>query len=85
MDDVESGMASAMTTAETLFIPDDVGRRIAVLIGIDRYRQLLEVLEDIEAIRAYDEAKGSCDEAVLFEEATQEIERNRTAGFSGRR
>ena len=69
-----------MTTTETRFVTDDAGHRIAVLIGIDRYRQLLEALEEIDAIRAYDEAKASGDEALPFEDAVGEIERDRTAG-----
>lgn len=69
-----------MTTTDTQFVTDDTGRRIAVLIGLDRYRQLLDALEELDSIRAYDEAKASGDEAVPFEEAVREIERDRTAG-----
>ncbi len=72
--------ANAMTTTETQFVTDDRGQRIAVLIGLDRYHQLLEAIEEIEAIRAYDEAKASGDEAIPFDEATREIERDREAG-----
>ena len=71
---------SAMTTTETQFVTDDAGRRVGVLIGLDRYRQLLEALDDVEAIRAYDSAKASDDEAVPFEEAAREIEQRRKAG-----
>ncbi|MEP0547313.1 MAG: hypothetical protein ABJF88_10310 [Rhodothermales bacterium] len=69
-----------MTTTETQFVTDDRGERIGVLIGLDRYRQLLDAAEEIEAIRAYDEAKASGDEAIPFDEAVREIERDREAG-----
>jgi hypothetical protein len=69
-----------MTTTETQYVTDDRGQRIAVLIGLDRYRQLLEAAEEVEAIRAYDAAKASGDEAIPFDEATREIERDREAG-----
>jgi predicted DNA-binding protein (UPF0251 family) len=38
---------------------------------------LLEALEELEAIRAYDRAKASQDEAIPFEQAVEEIERAR--------
>lgn len=68
-----------MTTTETQFVTDDAGRRIAVLVGLDRYHQFLEALEELDALRAYDEAKASGDEPMPFEEATHEIERARKA------
>ncbi len=69
-----------MTPTDTRFVTDDAGQRIAVLIGLDRYRQLLDALEEVDAIRAYDEAKSSGDESVPFEDAVREIERNRKTG-----
>lgn len=68
-----------MTSTETQFVTDGAGERIAVLVGIDRYRQLLEAAEEVDAIRAYDAAKASGDESVWFEEAAREIERGRSA------
>lgn len=69
-----------MTATETQFVTDGNGQRIGVLIGLDRYRQLLEALDEVDAIRAYDEAKASGDDAVSFEEAVREIEQSRKAG-----
>ncbi|MEM1093276.1 MAG: hypothetical protein AAGJ10_01615 [Bacteroidota bacterium] len=66
-----------MIATETQYITDDAGHRVGVLLGIERYRQLLEALEEVEAIRAYDEAKASGDAAVPFEEAVREIEQSR--------
>jgi hypothetical protein len=59
------------------FVIDEDGKRVGVLLGIAEYRQILEELEELEAIRAYDAAKASGDEAIDFEEAIREIERAR--------
>ena len=48
------------------FIVDENGQCIGVLLDIEDYRQLLEDLEELEAIRAYDAAKASGDEAVTL-------------------
>lgn len=56
------------------FVVDESGKRTAVLIDIDRYSKLLEAQEELESIRAYDEAKASPDEAVPLTQAIKEIE-----------
>jgi len=59
------------------FVIDDKGNPIGVVLDIADYRKLLEELEELESIRAYDAAKASGDEAVPFEQAVAEIEQNR--------
>jgi PHD/YefM family antitoxin component YafN of YafNO toxin-antitoxin module len=59
------------------YVVDKNGNRTAVLIDVDYYQQLLAALDEIESIRAYDEAKSSGDESIPFAEATDEIERQR--------
>ena len=56
------------------FIVDENSQRVGVLLDIEDYRQLLEDLEELEAIRAYEAAKASGDEAVPLEQAVAEIE-----------
>lgn len=63
-----------MSVAKERFVVDESGRRTAVLIDIERYSELLEAQEELESIRAYDEAKASDDEAVPFSQAVKEIE-----------
>ena len=46
-----------------------------MLLDIDDYHKILEGLEELESIRAYDVAKASGDEAIPFEQAIEEIER----------
>ena len=40
----------------------------------ERYMELLEAQEELESIRAYDDAKASGDEAIPFSQAVREIE-----------
>jgi hypothetical protein len=56
------------------FVVDESGNRTAVLLAIERYSELLEAQEELEAIRAFDEAKASNVEAIPFAQATREIE-----------
>jgi PHD/YefM family antitoxin component YafN of YafNO toxin-antitoxin module len=59
------------------FLIDEEGHRVGVLLDIADYERLLEELEELDAIRAYDAAKASGDEAIPFEQALQEIQRPR--------
>ena len=59
------------------YLVDEKGNRVGVLLEMDDYRQLLEALEELESIGAYDAAKASGDEAVPFSQAVAEIERGR--------
>lgn len=59
------------------FVVDDEGRRTAVILDLERYAELLEAAEELDAIRAYDAARASGDEAIPFEQAVREIEQGR--------
>jgi len=59
------------------FLVDEEGRRLGVVLDIAEYKEILEDLEELASIRAYDAAKASDDEAIPFEQALQEIQRSR--------
>ena len=59
------------------YVVDDQGNRVAVFLEISEYHRLLEELEELESLRAFDAAKASGDEVVPFEEAVAEIEKTR--------
>ncbi|MCI0696190.1 hypothetical protein L0337_29830 [candidate division KSB1 bacterium] len=65
-----------MISLQERFVVDERGRRLSVLLDIETYRKLLEELEELETLRAYDAAKASGDEAIPFEETVAEIEQN---------
>jgi PHD/YefM family antitoxin component YafN of YafNO toxin-antitoxin module len=56
---------------------DEMGKRIAVLLDREDYRNLLEELEELDSIRAYDAAKTANDQALLFDQVVAEIEQDR--------
>jgi PHD/YefM family antitoxin component YafN of YafNO toxin-antitoxin module len=59
------------------YVVDEHGNRQSVLLSIEDYQHLLEELEELESIRAYDAAKASGDEAIPFEQAVAEVEQER--------
>ena len=56
------------------FIVDSKGKKIGVIIDLVEYKEMLKAQEELESIKAYDRAKASGEEAVPFEQATDEIE-----------
>lgn len=66
-----------MTPLKDQFVCDEQGNRIAVLMDLKRYYELLDAAEDLEAVQAFDSAKASQDETVSFEAAIREIEASR--------
>jgi PHD/YefM family antitoxin component YafN of YafNO toxin-antitoxin module len=66
-----------MHTLKERFLVNEKGDQVAVLLDINDYHKLLEELEELESIRAYDAAKSMGDEAIPFGQAIDEIERKR--------
>ncbi|MFL6236097.1 MAG: hypothetical protein ACJ76N_23395 [Thermoanaerobaculia bacterium] len=58
-----------MATRAERFLVDEEGRKLGVVLDIAEYKEILEDLEELASIRAYDTAKASNDEAVPFEQA----------------
>lgn len=63
-----------MQQLQAHYVVDADGNPVAVLLDIKVYRQLLEALEELEAIQAYDEAKASGQQPVSLEEALRSLE-----------
>ena len=66
-----------MPTVNEGYVVDEDGARVGVILPMEEYRKLMEELEELESIRAYDAAKSSGDEAIPFDQAVKEIERDR--------
>lgn len=66
-----------MPSLHEKFIVDEKGEKVGVFLDMEEYRRVLAALEELEAIRAYDEAKESGDTAVPFEQAVSETEKRR--------
>ncbi len=55
------------------YLVDEKGNRKAVVISISEWQQVVQMLEELDDIRAYDEAKSQPSEAIPFELAVSEI------------
>jgi hypothetical protein len=63
-----------MNNIKERYLMDGNGNRIGVVLDIEDYQRLLQELEELNSIRAYDAAKASGDEVIPFEQAVREIE-----------
>jgi hypothetical protein len=61
----------------TQFLTNEKGERVAVVISIEEYEELLEKLEDAEDILAIEGAKASGEVPIPLEEALAENRLNR--------
>ena len=55
------------------YLVDEEGNRKAVVVPISDWEQIVDALEELEDIRAYDDAKGDSTETIPFEQAISEI------------
>lgn len=62
---------------KTQFVTDKKGRRIAVIIPIKEYENLMEELDDLACIRMYDQAIQERPEFLPAEKAFREVEKKR--------
>lgn len=60
---------------EPRLIVDEKGKPVSVILSVSTYKRLLDSLEELEEIRAYDRAKNSADEVLPFEQALSEFKR----------
>jgi hypothetical protein len=56
------------------FIKDKKGKKIAVLLPIDEYNKMVELLEEKDDLKEYRKAKAIKSELIPFEQAFKEIE-----------
>jgi hypothetical protein len=64
---------------KTKFITDNKGKKVEVIISIEDYQKIIEQLEDVNDVRAYDKAKASKEVSVPIDEAFKMIEKKRKA------
>ncbi len=66
-----------MISIKGRYVVDEKGKKTGVILDIKDYQRMLDELEELESIRAYDSARSSGNEVVPFEEAVKEIEHRR--------
>ena len=59
------------------YVVDDKHRRKAVLLPVEEWEQVVDELEELEDIRLYDAAKEQAGEVLPFDQAVEEIDRDR--------
>ncbi len=60
------GRVTHMVNTKEKYVTDGQGNRIAVLLEVEEYRRLLDALEELESIRAYDTAVAVHEDAIPF-------------------
>jgi PHD/YefM family antitoxin component YafN of YafNO toxin-antitoxin module len=62
---------------KTQFIKDELGKKVAVILPVKDYEKMLDELDELECIKAYDKARSRKHEFVAAEQVFKTIERNR--------
>lgn len=62
---------------KTQYLTDDKGKKVAVLLPLKKYNKMMEELEELEDIKAYDKVMKSNPEFIPFDKAVKEIEAKR--------
>jgi len=68
-----------MATVHPDYIVDEEQNRKSVILPIEDWERIIEELEELDDIRAYDAAKSGPQDAMPFEQAVREIEQGRDA------
>ena len=68
-----------MVTIHPQYVVGEGQERKAVLLSLTEWEQILEELEELDDIRAYDEATAGPQDAVPLDQAVREIEEERGA------
>ena len=59
--------------ANAKFIKNKKGQKVSVVLDIKDYEKLMEDLEELDAIRAYDAAKASGETPIPYEQVLRNI------------
>jgi PHD/YefM family antitoxin component YafN of YafNO toxin-antitoxin module len=68
-----------MITVNPLYITDNAGKKISVVLPMKDFEALMEELEELEDIKLYDEAKKSDEPSIPIDDAFKLIEAKRKA------
>lgn len=68
---------TSMVTMQEQYLTDREGKRVGVVLDLEQFQRIIEELEELEDIRAYDAAMASGDEVIPFDQAIAEIEQKR--------
>ena len=63
-----------MLTINPKYITDQVGNKISVVLSVKEFETMVEMLEDLDDVRLYDQVKNSKDPSIPIEEAFEMID-----------
>ena len=63
-----------MLTINPKYITDQDGNKISVVISVEEFESMMEMLDELEDVRIYDKAKLSDDPSIPIDEAFELIE-----------
>ena len=63
----------------TTYITDSTGKKISAVLPIKQYQQLLEDLEELDDIRAYDKAKAKTEKPIPLRDAIRQRRKRQKA------
>jgi hypothetical protein len=66
-----------MASLNEQYVVNENGGHVGVLLDWEEYCSILEELEELGSVRAYDVAKASGDEAMPFQVAVEEVRNSR--------
>jgi len=66
-----------MLTMHPEYVVDEKARKKAVLVSFDEWQQIMDAIEELDDIRAYDQVKQEPEDLVPFEEAVRQIKAKR--------
>lgn len=67
-----------MRALKEKYVTNKKGERIGVVLDLKAYTRMLEALEELESIRAYDAAKASGEKPISLKHALKDIESKRS-------
>jgi hypothetical protein len=59
------------------FLTNEKGEKIAVVISIEEYEKLLEQLDELDDVRAFDDTQASDEGSIPFDQAISETKQSR--------
>jgi len=61
------------------YLIDENGNKKAVVVPFSEWQKIKEALEELDDIRAYDQAKSKSSEPIPFDEAVQQIRKGKSS------
>ena len=62
---------------KTQFVTNDHGKKIAVILPLKSYQKMMDELDELDAIKAYDQIKSGKTKFISAEEMFKSIEQKR--------